>query len=418
MALRASISVEVLQASVSSAKASASITYELAHATGIWTDPDSKNRVLRDEYALSDVRFNLVEKNVADNFSFSDVKSTSFVAGKTDSISFTESFLNVIHYNRHFTDAFTLDDLSQIDKDFYGNKGNIFAFTDVVGLTHSKKLTDTYTVGDVSTLLLSKVASDSFTFTDSSYATFNKIVSDAFVLDDAALIDKDYYGNKGNVVGLNEVFVRAVDYKRDLSGSTTINSEVLGSNSLGAQSTPETRVLVQDVSIVRTGKNVDDSVGFSDSNRFNIAKFISDAFALDDAAMINKDYSGSKGNVFSLSEVLASAVAKVLGDSFSFSDSEYRSFTKNYSNDSVTFTEIHNKNSSKGLSDSFAFSEVYGVQLTKNVVDAFALDDSALIDKDYFGNKGNIVGISDQVTVEYFYGGLIGQRPLNTMSLN
>ena len=270
----------------------------------------------------------------------------------------------------------------------------------------------------MSTLLLSKVASDSFTFTDSSYATFNKIVSDAFVLDDAALIDKDYYGNKGNVVGLNEVFVRAVDYKRDLSGSTTINSEVLGSNSLGAQSTPETRVLVQDVSIVRTGKNVDDSVGFSDSNRFNIAKFISDAFALDDAAMINKDYSGSKGNVFSLSEVLASAVAKVLGDSFSFSDSEYRSFTKNYSNDSVTFTELHRKNSNKGLSDSFAFSEVYGVQLTKNVVDAFALDDSALIDKDYFGNKGNIVGISDQVTVEYFYGGLIGQRPLNTMSLN
>ena len=62
MAIRASISYASLQASVSSAKPAASITYELASATGIWTDPDSKNRFVRDELPLSDVRFNLVEK--------------------------------------------------------------------------------------------------------------------------------------------------------------------------------------------------------------------------------------------------------------------------------------------------------------------------------------------------------------------
>jgi len=70
------------------------------------------------------------------------------------------------------------------------------------------------------------------------------------------------------------------------------------------------------------------------------------------------------------------------------------------------------------LSDLATFNDDYGVQLEKTLSDSFTLDDSALIDKDYFGNKGNIVGVSDQVTVDYYYGGLVGQRPLNTMSLN
>ncbi len=419
MALRASISVEVLQASVSSAKLTTSVTYELANATGIYVDPDSLNRMIKDEYALSDIRFNLVEKNLSDSYSLPDVDVKDFSKAATDAFSFVESFAKVVSYNRTFTDAFTLDDLSQIDKDFYGNKGNIFAFTDIMGLTYEKALTDDYTVSDVSTLLLYKVAQDSFGISDLPRTTFNKLIEDAFVLDDAAMIDKDFYGNKGNIVGLNEVFVRAVDYQRDLSGNnTSLGNEELNSNLFGATSAPETRVLVQDVSTLSAGKNVNDSVGFNDSNNFNIAKFIYDAFTLDDIALINKDYTSSKGNIFSFSDVMASAVSKAVADTVGFSDTDYWGLTKNYSGDTVSFTETHNKDSGKSLLDSFAFSDIHGVQLSKNVEDTFALDDAALIDKDYFGNKGNVVGLSDLITVNLFMSNQLGTRALNSIQLN
>ncbi|MBT4123250.1 MAG: hypothetical protein HOE35_04885, partial [Candidatus Ruthia sp.] len=92
-------------------------------------------------------------------------------------------------------------------------------------------------------------------------------------------------------------------------------------------------------------------------------------------------------------------------------------FNKNET-ENITLNELTGVTSSKTLGENFTFNDGYGLQLAKTLSDSFTLDDSALVNKDYFGNKGNIVGISDQVTVDYYYGGLVGQRPLNTMSFN
>jgi len=548
MALRASISLTNLQASTTAARVTAQTTYQLGTATGIWTDPDSKNRILRDEYLLSEVHFTLLEKNVSDSYTFSDSEQKHVGKGfTTDSVSFTETFINQIAYHRKFNDAFTLDDLSQIDKDFYGNKGNIFAFTDILGLTYEKNLTDSYTIGDVVELVMTWVRSftdittlsddsffnvyknttetiglseiqskdvtkptsdsynlsdestlhaqpnktDSFAFTDIYSKSLAKYVVDAFTLDDSALIDKDFYGNKGNVLGVADIFARAVDYKRRFPGNLPLGSNLLNSNSLDASSTPDTRVIVEDKATVLSKKSFVETLGFSDysnstfskvvndaftlddlsqidkdfyGNKGNVAfmtdiigldqtkvltdsytigdvvaaainkaaqdsfsftdtsystfsKVVNDAFTLDDSALIDKDFYGNKGNAFSFADVLASAVNKVATDNFGFIDSEYFSYSKN-SSDTVFFAETDYKNIEKALPDSFSFSDIQGVQLGKTISDSFALDDSALIDKDYFGNKGNIVGVSDQVAVEYFYGGLLGQRPLNRVRLN
>ena len=260
MAIRATISIELLQASVSAARTTTSVTYELSHATGIWTDPDSKNRVLKDEFPLSDVRFNLVEKNLTDSVPLVDVSAYDFSALKEDSFTFADTFTKVVAYHRSFTDAFTLDDLSQIDKDFYGNKGNIFTFADIIGLTYNKVFTDSYTVGDVfvrvvsyardfvevvglveaQATAVSKVETDTFTFDDvpsvgfSPYkedtftvgdTSFNSLIKnlvDAFTLDDSALVNKDFFGSKGNVLGFSEIFVRAVDFIREYTDSVAI----------------------------------------------------------------------------------------------------------------------------------------------------------------------------------------------------
>ena len=376
MAIRASISYAALQASVSSAKPAASITYELANAAGIWTDHDSKNRFFTEEVPLSDVRFNLVEKNLVDTTVMQDVPVWHFTKSTTpEVINIADTFINVVAYKRHFTDAFTLDDLSQVDKDFYGNKGNIFAFTDVIGLTYNKVFTNDYTVSDVITAVVaysrtfteiltysdnnvldvSKVATDDmslaelketllskpitdgtsvgdssyketqlgksnlFSFSDTHTATFSKIVTDSFVLDDASLIDKDYYGSKGNIFGISDVFAAEVAYRRTITDSYTMGDsttmlhskafpdtvafvEVVGMASYKALSNSAN---INDILTLQQNKLVNDSYGFTDSNLFNIDKTITDGFGLDDAALVNKNYNGTKGNVVGVSDVVA-----------------------------------------------------------------------------------------------------------------
>ena len=415
--LRASISVEVLQASVSSAKATTSVTYELANATGIYVDPDSLNRMIKDEYALSDIRFNLVEKNLSETVTLDENVGWSYDKNAPETLALVESFIRAVSYNRTFTDAFTLDDLSQIDKDFYGNKGNVAFMTDIIGLDQTKVLTDSYTVGDVITLAVDYIRefTDSYSFADDTVYTFVKNVSDAFTLDDSALINKDFTGDKGNVFGFSDLLGN--DFGKALTDNISQLDEVS---------------ILQDL-------NKSDSTTLSDTYETTLNKAISDAFTLDDALQVDKDYFGNKGNVLGFSDDVRDVhLSKTFADTFTVYDERPNALNVNMFNtqdlnsqddaflvdrglgksDALAFSEITAFNHDKGLGESLTFSDDYGLQLVKTLSDGFALDDSALVDKDYFGNKGNIVGVSDQVTVDYFYGGLVGQRPLNSIQLN
>jgi len=546
VALRATISVELLQASVSAARTTTSVTYELSHATGIWTDPDSKNRVLKDEFPLSDVRFNLVEKNLTDSVPLVDVSAYDFSALKEDSFTFADTFTKVVAYHRSFTDAFTLDDLSQIDKDFYGNKGNIFAFTDIIGLTYNKVFTDSYTVGDVvsvvntfkreftdsvvpgdtSYLDISKISDDDFVFADSqakasskattdifsfsdipSVGTYlpksddfslsemyltaiTKHVTDAFVLDDATQVNKDYSGNKGNLVAFTDVLSRVLQYKRAFSETLTftdvpalglqkkvsdmfsvydeksnpLNASTLNAQSFNAQENPvlittgigssdgvgftevaavtqskaltdstvvdDTNAIlvskpktdsfgVSDDSYVSSGVNPSDSISFGDSYERVLSKVLSDAFVLDDAALINKNYLGNKGNLIGLSELvsLVTTYKRTISDSVAFNETLDTVFNKNET-ENITLNELTGVTSSKTLGENFTFNDGYGLQLAKHVTDAFTLDDAALVDKNYIGNKGNIMSLSDLVEVNLIRSNQLGTRNLNTMPFN
>ena len=571
MAIRATISIELLQASVSAARTTTSVTYELSHATGIWTDPDSNNRMPKDEFPLSDVRFSLVEKNLSETVTLDDVVGWSYDKSKLETLALVESFAKVVSYNRAFNDAFTLDDLSQIDKDFYGNKGNVAFMLDIIGLTYHKDFTNKnqlnlgtlnsgelnddgseddrrVTVSDVVTLALDWVRTftDSYSFTDTNSYEFIKNVEDAFTLDDTSLINKDFYGDKGNVFGFSDLLgssfgktltdsISQLDEVSILQGlnksdsttlsdtyRTTLNKAISDAFTLDdalqvdkdyfgnkgnvftfsdVLSYEASKDLIDGIALVElvgfvlnhpvedsytvTDTNTlqpelvkSDSIGFSDIYIRNIMKGLSDGFALDDTAQVNKDTDSAKGNIFSFSDVFSRTVSydrdytdnfgfsdiigldqnKVLTDSYTVSDVIevamlwVRGFTDTFKvydenpnalnvnllnsqamnaqdtaflvdrgldkGDALGFSEITAFNHAKVLSDLATFNDVYGLQLVKTLSDSFTLDDSALIDKDYFGNKGNIVGVSDQVTVDYYYGGLVGQRPLNTMSLN
>ena len=685
MALRASISYASLQVSISSAKPATSITYELVNAAGIWTDPDSKNRFVRDELPLSDVRFNLVEKNLADttvmqevpawhltkpatpeiinvadvfakvvaynrsftdaftlddlsqidkdfygnkgnifaftdiigltheksltdnytvgdvvenlvtkvfndNYTFGDTHDTEVLKGlsdatvfadvrvtllekalvdsvstpdeytalfslpKEDTLALADNFTKIVAYSRSFTDAFTLDDLSQIDKDFYGNKGNIFAFTDIIGLTHSKNLTDAYTVGDVISVVsaysrtfsdtttindvnsvdLSKIDSDTFTLPDSTskavtrpavdsislteipaievkpnktdsfsmtevyYSSLSKYLVDGFVLDDGALINKDYTGTKGNIVSFSEVFSREVVYTRAYSDSYTVTdlasldtakliydevftwdiepaNNALGTNALNrsplnSTATPSaTQVAISfdgdrpetlsiaDILSSASAKNLTENLTLTEIYGLQLEKALSDGFTLDDAALVDKDYFGAKGNAFGFTDVFARSVdySRAFTENLSFSEVSYFNTTKGLTDsvgfsevlekqlayvrsyadstsvtdlagvsvsksesDSTSLTDSHDLVANKEVSDSVGFIDGNTLQIVKLIEDGFGLDDAALVNKNYFGNKGNIVGISDQLVIGFKSGGLLGFSSLNTTSLN
>ena len=417
MAIRASISYASLQASVSSAKPAASITYELASATGIWTDPDSKNRFVRDELPLSDVRFNFVEKNLADTTVMQEVPAWHLTKPATPEIlSVADVFTKVVAYNRSFTDAFTLDDLSQIDKDFYGNKGNIFAFTDIIGLTHEKSLVDDYTVGDIVENLVSKFLVDVYTFDDEHYAEVIKGLADDTVLAD----------------------FRVTKLEKALVDSVNIPDEYTAAFSLPKA---ETLTLAENFAKV---------VSYS--------RAFTDAFTLDDLSQIDKDFYGNKGNIFAFTDVIGLTHNKVFTDSYTVGDvvSVVNTFKREFTDtfkiydenpnalnvnllnsqamnaqdtpflvdrgldkgDALGFSEITAFNHAKVLSDLATFNDVYGLQLVKTLSDSFTLDDDALVNKNYIGNKGNIMSLSDLVAVNLIRSNQLGTRNLNTMPLN
>ena len=191
--LRATISIELLQASVSAARTTTSVTYELSHATGIWTDPDSKNRMLKDEFPLSDVRFSLVEKNLSETLTFTDVIGVAmlWVRGFTDTFKVYDENPNALNVNLLNSQAMNAQDTPfLVDRGL--DKGDALGFSEITAFNHAKVLSDLATFNDVYGLQLVKTLSDSFT------------------LDDSALIDKDYFGNKGNIVGVSDQVT--VDY--------------------------------------------------------------------------------------------------------------------------------------------------------------------------------------------------------------
>ena len=273
-----------------------------------YIDTSSDNQWVYETIPLGDVRFNLVEKNLTDTTTLTEEKGLDLTKPEEETISLLETFARVVAYKRDFNDAFTLDDLSQIDKDFYGNKGNIFSFTDIVGLTHEKDITDSYTVGDVFTRVVSYVRSinDSCSFTDSSYTMLTKIITDSVTMGDS--LRKDITG---------------------VSDTDTLGfSEIVASSLSKIFSTDQTIML--DSSSNSINKGTSDLFSFGDNSIYGITKVITDAFALDDSALVDKDYYGNKGNICTMSDVIVVGLnfTRDFTDSFSFNDEASYQFGK------------------------------------------------------------------------------------------
>ena len=70
------------------------------------------------------------------------------------------------------------------------------------------------------------------------------------------------------------------------------------------------------------------------------------------------------------------------------------------------------------ISDQVNMTDAVGMAYTKPITDAFVLDDATLINKDYASTKGNVLSLTEQVSLTRTFGRTFGNNALNTTTLN
>lgn len=319
------------------------LMYSYLNATMVaFINENSKNQWFYDIATLSEVRVTILNKSLSDPSVITDDNYLEFFRAEEDAISFLETFKKVMTFNRSFDDVFTMDDASLIDKDFFGNKGNVTRLLDIVGLEHDKVLSDSYTVGDVisKVTLFSRTFNDSFNFGDNAATTFNKVKSNIFSVGDS----------------YRSSFTKVED---DSYGFTDLTSYDIGLNKIS-------------------------DISFVEDYITDLSKVISDSFTMDDSALVDKDFFGNKGNTFGFSDIVVQGVGKAISDPTNISD-------------------VINLFNGKELSDSTVLNDSIASEVTKVISDAFTLDDSALVDKGFFGNKGNVIAFTEVLVVVTSY---------------
>ena len=231
-----------------------------------------------------------------------------------------------------------------------------------------------------------------------------------------------------------------------------------------------------DVANVHPLKSPSDSVTVSDAAYRVLTKALADGFALDDSALIDKDYIGTKGNVATMLDVLGLSYGHVVADSFSMPDevdqvwdyvrnltdavvltdtevnplgtlilntsvlnasnSQFAVYRGNDQVDTFGISDTAALTPGKNFTDAFTFSDTNNYSLGKGASDSISCTDSIFMSlatytdslslsevlANHFSKNSSdtvdITTVSDIISLSYVTGGVLNAMPLNTMRLN
>ena len=302
--LRAVVTIEKAEATTTYVKKEAVTNYQKAESIAGRVD-FSKNQWFYEDYTvltsgeghtgilLAELHVTVLLKNIAESVELSEAHISDFNKVTPETLSLLETFARVVQFQRTFTDAFTLDDAASIDKDYYGNKGNVAFMLDIIGLSINKIVTETVTVGDIHTAAVNKVVTENLNLIELQAKSFNSPKTNNFSVTDLLSVGPGL--NKSDSISFSDTNYAALN--KIVTNSMTMN-DIVG---------------------IGTSIPITESFSFNDSIITGINKVITDAFTLDDSALIDKDYYGNKGNVFTVSDVIALALIYVRGFSNSIS---------------------------------------------------------------------------------------------------
>ena len=181
---------------------------------------------------------------------------------------------------------------------------------------------DTVSIGEAAAVLLAKAEVDSYQFTDvaivhankglghsfsfaddlARVVTYSRSFSHAFTLDDTAETDKDINANKGNITRLDDVLL--YDFTRPVNESMDGFTDVLVSH-FNKPETDDFGFSDDLARVVVWSRGLGHSFGFTETTALSHNKVLASAFGMDSATLVNKNYTGAKGNVFTFSEQVA-----------------------------------------------------------------------------------------------------------------
>ena len=189
---------------------------------------------------LARVSFGLARTDLA---ALSDSLDHAIAKSVEDSTAATDTLSHALNYQRGFTDTVSLDDTSNVDKNWDATKQNVAFTSDAHIWSIAKAETESVLATDAALIAAQKVIADTASTGDSvAYTTaFQRAFSDVVSLDDISNVDKNWDATKQNV-------------------AFTSDSALL---TLGQSHTDS--ALIDDAYAYAASKVLTDSVGFSDA---------------------------------------------------------------------------------------------------------------------------------------------------------
>ena len=128
---------------------------------------DSINDWFYDSAVLSEVLINVISKPLADSVAINELYAPAYSKiPSAEVLQVADTFAKVVTWDRFITDAFTLDDAAQVEKDYYGNKGNVTQMLDFLNIQLTTGYADSYTVSEVLAIVMAYNKSDSVSVGD------------------------------------------------------------------------------------------------------------------------------------------------------------------------------------------------------------------------------------------------------------
>ena len=168
----------------------------------------------------------------------------------------------------------------------------------------TKPLGNSYQISDVAIVHANKGLGHSISFADdlARSVVYARQFTDGFALDDTAQVDKSINANKGNITQVTDVF--GFQFSRPLADNMNGFTEVF----VSSFNKPETDALSVSDDLARVvvwSRGFGHSVSIAEAAAISYSKVLTDAFGMDSATLVNKNYTGAKGNVFTFSEQVA-----------------------------------------------------------------------------------------------------------------
>jgi len=146
-----------------------------------------------DSVSLSETLVALFDKPLSDGLIVSESYSALYGLNKSDEVTLAEVFSRAVAFSRTFTDAFTLDDLAQIDAfsvDTDLTKGNVFGFSDAQSFGYQKLTADSFSVLEDKTISFVSSRSDNFSLLEIASRAVGKDLVEGLTVTEALTIAK------------------------------------------------------------------------------------------------------------------------------------------------------------------------------------------------------------------------------------